>query len=158
MARLSGTWTLRAIEREAGWRQRIVISGSNAHDGGHEMVVGDEIQGVEGEEITLTPQAFDPGLGDWIDSLQEERAGWDDTIGVTITIFADDNPAAADGDFNDLVVLCLPEDPDLQTPHRFPRPDLTIPESKVNFKSDRRHDRPPPYDPHDRPEWPGNQG
>jgi hypothetical protein len=134
MARLAGTWTLRAIENEAGWRQRIVISGSNAHDGGHEMVVGDEIHGVQGEEMTLTPQAFDPTLGDWIDSLEQERAAWDDAIGMTLTIFADDNPAAADGDFNDLVVLCLPEDPELQTPHTFPRPDLTIPESKVHFQ------------------------
>jgi hypothetical protein len=135
MARLSGTWTLRAIDREAGWQQRILISGSTAHDGGHEMVVGDEIQHVQGDEMTLTPQAFDPTLGDWIDSLQEERAAWDDAVGMTITIFADDNPAAADGDFNDLVVLCLPEDPDLLTPHTFPRPDLTSPESKVDFKS-----------------------
>lgn len=134
MARLSGTWTLRTIAQEAGWRQRILISGSATHDGGHETVVGDVIQGVQGEEMVITPQAFDPGLGDWIDSLQEERAAWDDAVGMTITILADDNPSAADGDFNDLVVLCLPEDPDLQTPHTFPRPDLTIPESMVRFE------------------------
>jgi hypothetical protein len=53
---------------------------------------------------------------------------------MTVTISADDNPRFGDRDFNDLVVLCLPEDPDLQTPHTFPRPDLTIPESMVNFK------------------------
>lgn len=132
MAHLSGTWTLRAIKKEAGWRQGILISGSNAHDGIHEMVVGDEIHGVQGEEMTVTPQAFNPALG-WIDSLQEERAGWDDALGMTITISADDNPPLGDKDFNDLVVLCLPEDSELQTPHTFPRPDLTVPESKVIF-------------------------
>jgi hypothetical protein len=137
MARLSGTWTLRAIEKEAGWRQGILISGSTSHDGVHEMVVGTEIHSVQGDGITLTPQAFDPALGTWIDSLQEERAAWDDALGMTITIFADDNPIAADGDFNDLVVLCVPEDPDLGSPHAgFPRPDLTIPEGMVTFDRD----------------------
>ena len=66
MARLSGTWTLRAIEKEAGWRQGILISGSTSHDGVHEMVVGTEIHSVQGDEITLTPQAFDPAVGTWI--------------------------------------------------------------------------------------------
>lgn len=134
MARLSGTWTLRTIALDAGWRQRILIAGSTAHDGGHEMVLGDEIPNVQGDEMTLTPQAFNPALGDWIDSLQEERAAWDDAVGMTITVFADDNPPGGDRDFNDFVVLCLPEDPDLVTPLRFPRPDLTIPESKVDFE------------------------
>lgn len=134
MARLSGTWTLRCIEKESGWRQGILISGSTAHDGIHELTIGDEINGVQGEEMVLTPQAFNPALGDWVDDLQEERAAWDDAVGMTLTIFADDNPPLGDRDFNDLVVLCLPEDPDLQTPHTFPRPDLTIPEKLVHFK------------------------
>jgi hypothetical protein len=134
MARLSGTWTLRAIEKESGWRQGILITGSSAHDGIHEMLVGDLISGVHGEEMTLTPQAFNPALGAWIDSLQQDHTAWDDTIGMTITISADDNPPHGDRDFNDLVVLCLPEDPELQTPHTFPRPDLTIPESHVAFE------------------------
>ena len=133
MARLSGTWTLRTITLDAGWRQRILIAGSTAHDGGHEMVLGDEVPNVQGDEMTLTPQAFNPGLGDWIESLQEERAAWADAVGMTITIFADDNPPAGDRDFNDFVVLCLPQDPELITSHTFPRPDLTIPESKVHF-------------------------
>ena len=135
MARLSGTWTLRAIENEAGWRQRVLIAGSTAHDGGHEMVVGTEILHVQGEEITVLPQAFDPAANVWIDSLQDERAEWDDTVALTVTIRADDNPAAADGDFNDLVVLCTAEDDDLVSPQAgVQRPDLTIPEGKVNFK------------------------
>src|SRR3954454_25140358 len=103
MARLSGTWTLRAVEKESGWQQGILISGSNAHDGIHEMMVGDEIQGVQGDEMTLTPQALNPDLG-WIDSLQEERAAWDDAVGMPLTISADDNPPLGDHDFNDLVV------------------------------------------------------
>ena len=81
---------------------------------------------------------MNPAIG-WVDSLQEERAAWDDAIGMTITISADDNPPLGDRDFNDLIVLCLPEDPDLQTPHTFPRPDLTIPKSMVTF------DASPPY-------------
>ena len=134
MARLTGTWTLLCIGKESGWSQGILISGSNAHDGIHAMVVGDEIHGVQGDEMTLTPQALNPAIG-WVDSLQEERAAWHDVMGMTITIAADDNPPFGDEDFNDLVVLCLPEDPDLQTPHTFPRPDLTIPKSKVSFDS-----------------------
>lgn len=130
MARLSGTWTLRAIEKESGWRQGILIAGSAAHDGLHELLVGDEIAGVQGDEVTVTPQAFDPARG-WTDCLQLERLAWEDSVGVTVTISADDNPPQGDRDFNDLVVLCLPEDPELRTPHSFPRPDLTVPESNV---------------------------
>jgi hypothetical protein len=26
--------------------------------------------------MVLTPQAFNPAVGDWVDDLQEERAAW----------------------------------------------------------------------------------
>jgi hypothetical protein len=134
MAVLSGRWTLRAIEKEAGWKQGVLISGSQAHDGVHEMVVGSEIQHVEGDEVTVTPQALNPATNVWVDSLQEEQFAWDDQAGLTLTISADDNPPVGDLDFNDLKVLCIAEDAELVSPHAgLVRPDLTIPENLVNF-------------------------
>lgn len=134
MATLNGKWTLRAIEKEAGWEQRVLISGSLAHDGGHVMVVGTEVQHVQGDEFTVTLQAFNPGANLWIDSLEQESYEWDEQIGLTLEIKADDNPPLGDHDFNDLVVLCIAEDDELKSPHTGPRPDLTIPEGYVRFE------------------------
>lgn len=135
MAALTGKWTLRAIKNNAGWQQRIVISGSIAHDGAHVMVLGTQLDHVEGDELSIRPQAFNPQSGTWIDSREKDRFDWDDAVGLTLTIFADDNPAAADGDFDDLVVQCVAEDSELTSPHAgLPRPDLTIPEQLVRFR------------------------
>lgn len=135
MTTLNGRWTLRAIGHEAGWKQRILISGSQVHDGGHEMVVGTELQHVEGDEITIQAQALNQGTNTWTDSLQQESFDWDDQVGLTLTISADDNPPNGDLDFNDLVVLCVAEDDELRSPHvGYRRPDLTIPENRVRFR------------------------
>jgi hypothetical protein len=133
MAIISGIWTIRGIENEAGWQQGLSISGSDAHDGIHTMTIGTELQGVSGQEVTVSPKAFKPGSG-WIDCLEKEQTDWVDTIGLVITIFSDDNPPDGDRDFNDLVVQCIPHDKELKTPHEgLPRPDLTIPEQMVIF-------------------------
>jgi hypothetical protein len=128
MARLSGKWTLEAIGNEAGWQQRIVISGSNAHDGPHPMVMGTVVQHVEGSAIDVIAQAFNPNINDWIDSLVQETVNWDNATGLQVTLNVDDNPPHGDLDFNDLVVLCTAENAELASPLSGPRPDLTIPE------------------------------
>lgn len=125
---LSGKWTLRAIGNEAGWQQRIVIAGSVASDGAHNMVVGTTVPHVEGEAFSVTGQALNPATNTWIDSLVDESMHWDNATGLQITLRFDDNPAMADHDFNDLVVLCTTEDAQLSSPLAGPRPDLTIPE------------------------------
>ncbi|MBY3483328.1 hypothetical protein [Rhizobium laguerreae] len=135
MARLSGKWTIRAIAKEAGWAQGVEIGGSFGQDGVYEMDVGTEILHVEGEEFTVTPKAFNPATNVWVTSLEQERYQWDDNVGMTLTIFADDNPPLGDEDFNDLVVLCIAEDDELVSPYAgLPRPDLTIPENLVKFR------------------------
>ena len=128
MATLSGTWTLRAIGNEAGWKQRIVITNSVAQDGGYPMVVGTQVAHVEGEAISVGMQAFDPGRNIWIDSLVREAMSFDKATGLQLTLSADDNPPHGDGDFNDLIVLCTAENAELTSPLAGPRPDLTIPE------------------------------
>lgn len=128
MAKLSGKWTLKAIGHDAGWQQRIVITGSNAHDGPHVMTLGDSIPHVQGKDIEVTAQALDPGTNTWINSLVQEVMSWDNATGLQVTINIDDNPPHGDRDFNDLVVLCTAEDADLVSPLAGPRPDLTIPE------------------------------
>ncbi len=128
MAKLSGTWTLQAIGNDAGWQQRIVISGSNAHDGPHVMTLGDSIPQVEGNDINIIAQAFNPGTNTWIDSLVQEVMNWDDASGLQVRLNIDDNPPFGDLDFNDLVVLCTAENAELSSPLAGPRPDLTIPE------------------------------
>lgn len=135
MARLSGKWTLQTIGNDAGWQQRIVISGSIAHDGPHVMTLGVSIAHVEGQDIEIAAQAFNPTSNTWVDSLVQQVMNWDDASGVQVRLNVDDNPPAGDLDFNDLVVLCTAENDELTSPLAGPRPDLTIPERY--FKSHR---------------------
>ena len=128
MAMLSGKWTLRAIGSNAGWQQRLVISGSNAHDGPHVMALNDVIPHVEGKEIKIISQAFNPVANVWVESLVQEIINWDNATGLQIILNMDDNPPNGDKDFNDLVVLCTAEDAELASPLAGPRPDHTIPE------------------------------
>ena len=128
MAKLSGKWTLRVVQNDAGWQQRIFISGSNAHDGPHPMVLGTTIPHVEGNAINIIPQALNPDLNVWIESLLQEAMNFDNATGLQVTLSADDNPPYGDLDFNDLVVLCTAENAPLVSPLAGPRPDLTIPE------------------------------
>jgi hypothetical protein len=128
MARLCGRWTLKAIGNDAGWAQRIVISGSVAHDGPHVMTLGTSIAHVEGKDIEIVAQALDPNSNTWIESLVQEVMSWDDASGLQVRLNVDDNPPHGDLDFNDLVVLCTAEDDQLASPLAGPRPDLTIPE------------------------------
>jgi hypothetical protein len=128
MAKLSGKWTLKAIGHNAAWQQRIVITGSNAHDGPHVMTLGASIPHVEGEDIEVTAQALNPVNNTWITSLVQEVMNWDNSTGLQVRLNIDDNPPLGDLDFNDLVVLCTAENAELASPVAGPRPDLTIPE------------------------------
>lgn len=135
MARLCGKWTLQAIGNDAGWQQRIVISGSNAHDGPHVMTLWASIPHVEGKDIEITAQAFNPNSNTWVNSLMQDVMNWDNATGLQVRLNVDDNPPNGDLDFNDLVILCIAEDDELASPLAGPRPDLMIPERY--FKSHR---------------------
>jgi hypothetical protein len=135
MARLSGKWTLQAIGNDAGWQQRIVISGSIAHDGPHVMTLWTSIAHVEGKDIEIAAQALSPNSNTWVNSLMQDVMNWDNASGLQVRLNVDDNPPNGDLDFNDLVVLCTAEDDELASPLAGPRPDLTIPERY--FKSHR---------------------
>lgn len=134
MARLCGKWTLRAIGNDAAWQQRIVISGSIAHDGSHVMTLGSQIPHVEGKNIEISAQALNPNSNAWVNSLMKEAMDWDNASGLQMRLNVDDNPPFGDLDFNDLVILCTAEDDELASPLAGPRPDLTIPEKYL--KSD----------------------
>ena len=138
MTILSGRWRLTVIGNEAGWQQGLRITGSAGHDGVHAVALGDMLDGVTGDRFLVEPVAFDPATQTWVTSNQHERMGWDAQKGVTMTILADDNPGAGDGDFNDLVVECVSTDRELAAPKRR-RLDLTIPEFAVG----RRPENPP---------------
>jgi hypothetical protein len=146
MARLSGTWTLTAITKLAGWDQRVVITGSDASDGAHPMVVGTVIPAVRGVDFDVKTQALNPGTGVWLDSFQIDVMSWDPVKGVVVTISSDDRTATPDRDFNDLVVECTSSDPALLPPRYVgPRLDLSIPEKYVRQKETkpkRRRPRP----------------
>jgi len=144
MAKLSGKWTLRAIQNDAGWQQRIFISGSHAHDGPHPMVLGTTIAHVEGSAINIIAQALNPSLNVWIDSLIQEAMNWDNATGLQVTLSADDNPPHGDLDFNDLVVLCTAENDPLASPLVGPRPDLTIPERFFKWRQTNPDQKPTP--------------
>lgn len=143
MARLSGTWTLTAIAKLAAWDQRVVITGSTNADGAHPMVAGTVIPNVRGIDVEVKSQAFNPVMGQWLDSFQIEVMSWDPVKGVMLTISADDRTNAPDADFDDLVVECTTTDPELAPPRfKGPRMDLTIPERYVRPKHDRPRPRP----------------
>ncbi len=131
MVKLYGTWTLRAIGNDAGWKQRITIAGSVANNGPVEMVIGTTVVDVVGNPIVVTAQAFNPNTNTWIESLVRESMNWTASDGVQVQIEVDDNPPHGDLDFNDLVVLCTSKDPQLASPIAGPRPDLTLPEGFV---------------------------
>jgi hypothetical protein len=141
MARLSGKWTLQAIGNDAGWQQRILISGSIAHDGPHVMTLWTAITHVEGQDIEITAQAFNPTAGIWVDSLMQDVMQWDNARGLQVRLNVDDNPPNGDLDFNDLVVLCTAEDTALSSPLAGTRPDLTIPERFVKHDHQRHPGR-----------------
>jgi len=131
MATISGTWTIRAIKKTADWKQGISITGSAAHNGIFELLPGDELNNVRGSSINIEIWYFDPTFNDWKKSLQREHFEWKDEIGLTLTIAGDDNVGSGDYDFDDFVVLCVPEDDILKTPIEFPRPDFTIPKEYI---------------------------
>jgi hypothetical protein len=132
MAQLSGTWTITAVAKFAAWDQRIIISGSNNADGVYGMVVGSVIPNVQGIDMQIQTQAFNPGLGQWVDSFQLDRMSWDAVKGIVITIAADDRTDAPDLDFDDLIVECVSSDRELSVPPlNNPPLDLTIPEQYV---------------------------
>lgn len=142
MAQLSGTWTLTAIAKLAGWDQRVVVTGSNNADGVYPMVVGTVIPNVQGVDFEVKSQARNSVTGQWSDSFQNDVMSWDSIKGVVLTIFADDRTDAPDGDFDDLIVECTSSDSELVVP-RFNDPpmDLTIPEKYVR---NRENDVPRP--------------
>ena len=139
MARLSGKWTLQTIGNDAGWQQRIVISGSLAHDGAHVMTLGTSLAHVEGAAIEIAAQAFDPVSNTWVDSLMQQVMNWDNASGLQVRFNVDDNPPNGDLDFNDLVILCTAEDAELASPLAGPRPDLTIPEKYFRGRPESRY-------------------
>jgi hypothetical protein len=143
MARLSGTWTLTAIAKLAAWDQRVVISGSTNADGAHPMGAGTVIPNVRGIDFEVKSQALNPVTGLWLDSFQIEVMSWDPVKGVMLTISADDRTNAPDADFDDLVVECTTNDPELVPPrYAGPRMDLTIPERYVRQKRDEPRPQP----------------
>src|SRR5205823_6398345 len=86
MARLSGKWTLQAIGNDAGWQQRIVISGSLAHDGPHVMTLGTSIAHVAGQDIEITAQALNPNSTTWVNSLVQDVMNWDNASGLQVRL------------------------------------------------------------------------
>lgn len=134
MTTLSGRWLIRAVAKEAGWEQGVLVGGSDSSDGLHPMEVGDSFD-VTGEVVTLTLRYHDADTGEWGDSLMKDQFAWSDDQGMTVTISADDNPPLGDLDFNDLVVLGVALDPELTSPHAgVARPELTVPEGKVRWE------------------------
>ena len=130
MTTLSGNWTLTAIGKEAGWTQGVRVQGSVGQDGVHEMNLGDVLPQLRGEEITVTPYAFNPATQEWVESLERTLFSWDPVKGVVVTIYADDAPGLGDLDFNDLVVECVSDEREIRAPERRSL-DLTIPEQVI---------------------------
>jgi hypothetical protein len=98
---MNGKWKIKVIEKNAGWNQRFVISGSSASDGAYPGTVGTEIQ-ADGATWTVQVQARG-GSGPWLDSkmrmLPEILSG----ISMIRRIETDDQ-GGTDEDYDDLVL------------------------------------------------------
>lgn len=127
METLYGPWHVEVVARDAALDQRVVISGSQGSDGDYPGTRGTVIGDVTGEEWSVALEWRNATAGgEWQPSGVRREAGFTLQDGLFVTLGADDGPEGGrDGDFNDLVVRLINQDPNLDpmagahVPHEF---------------------------------------
>jgi hypothetical protein len=135
-----GAWRIEVTGRDAVFDERFVITGSDNADGAYPGVIGEAVS-VAGAEWILTMEWRDGG-GPWQGSRLLRSATYTVMDGLIVSLGADDGPpATADADFNDVVLTCLSDDPDIDPNRPAGNPyDFSIPErSLVEPKGDGGH-------------------
>lgn len=126
-----GKWSVKVEQLNAGYDQRIVITGSDASDGVYPGVVGTFLPSVSGTEWTLTLEWNDNAGSGWQSSDIRRVASYAVDEGLAVRLGADDNyDAFQDYDYDDLIVLCLSLDAETNPYPPSPPPyDFTLPEN-----------------------------
>jgi hypothetical protein len=107
-----GTWSLLIQSKDAAFAERVTISGSENSDGSIDGIAGQFIPEILGDEWTAEMEWSGDGGATWHPSAIRRTMAVTDADGIVITLGADDNePAARDGDFNDLVAVFTYLDP-----------------------------------------------
>jgi hypothetical protein len=128
-----GNWSLLILSKDAAFAERVTIAGSDNSDGSIDGVAGQTLAEIRGDEWTAEMEWSSDGGVTWHPSAIRRTMSVTDTDGVIVTLGADDNePAARDGDFNDLVSVFAYLDPEVNPPGPVGGGfDFTIPEEWV---------------------------
>lgn len=121
-----GPWSVTVQRKNAGFDQRVMISGATVGSGAHPGVVGTSV-GVDGDRWELDLEWSDGGP--WQRSAVRRAATFTSLDGLVVTLGGDDGPpATADHDFDDLVVVVQSADPALDPLRpREPPYDFSLP-------------------------------
>jgi hypothetical protein len=123
----SGRWILEVVSKEARFRQRFIVQGSDASDGSYPGDLTTSPVEVSGRRWFLRVEWHDGWVWQPSDIC---RTGASYTVdeGLVTVIGADDSVEPRDRDFDDLVLRCRNLDPQLnpRIPLRNP-PDFTLP-------------------------------
>lgn len=125
---LYGDWSVIVASTSAVFDERFVIAGSASSDRDYPGVPGTGPGPVSGAAWTITAQWNDNQGSGWRPSVMRRSATYTVANGLEITLRADDNyDNLRDGDFNDLVIVCLSLDPSLALPQPTTNPyDFTV--------------------------------
>jgi hypothetical protein len=139
-----GPWIVTVESKEAYFSQRFTITGSDASDGTYPGVPGTGPGNVTGSRWTIDFEWNDPSNVDWYPSDSRRTVEYTVSDGLVVSAGVDDNfEAVRDGDYNDLVLRCVNNDPDLN-PLRGTVPyDFTITKEQLARYREKNPDRPP---------------
>jgi hypothetical protein len=113
-----GPWNLTVLSKDAWFDQRFVITGSDNADGVYPAVPGTGPGLVTGDEWTVSCEWNDNTSSGWQPSDMRHFARYTVTEGFVIELGADDNyDEFRDDDYNDMVVICVNQDPQLTPLH-----------------------------------------
>jgi hypothetical protein len=109
-----GPWNVTVQSKDAYFSQRFTISGSVASDGTYLGVPGTGPGNVTGARWTIDFEWNDNSSVDWYPSDSRRSAEYTVSDGLVVYAGVDDNfEAVRDGDYNDLVLRCVSNNPDL---------------------------------------------
>lgn len=111
-----GPWTLEVTSIEAGFAQRLLLDGTTNSDGRHSVSVGLTLE-LDGPTWTLNMEWNDGANSGWQPSDLRREAHYTRDEGLALELGVDDNyPDQRDGDFNDVKMRLVSQDPRVRVP------------------------------------------
>ena len=125
-----GSWTVQVVQKDAAFSERFVIEGSDASDGAYPGDTGTPAVSVSGPRWRIRMEWNDNVGSGWQSSaVRRNSVGYTVQDGLVILLGADDNyEQFRDHDFDDVVLRCSSDDPQVNPWRPFANPyDLTLP-------------------------------